>query len=104
MWQPRHKNMDIPAHNQSRITKEVSNIILSRSLIRSIVATIACECFFPRWRPIWPTKHKTMYVLDHIFGATLAAILDIRIPTLLPLREIDSLTLNVLNLAFHLLS
>ena len=64
-----------------------------------------CECYFPRWRSIWPPKHKIVYISAHILllAAIMDVVLDSNVPMLLPLREIELLTLTVSNLTLHLL-
>ena len=49
---PKQKTKYILAHRKATITNEVSNFIFSRSRNRFRIATIVCECYFPRWRPI----------------------------------------------------
>ena len=50
-------------------------------------------------------KHRNLYISAHILllAAIMDAILDSNAPILLPLREIDTLILNVLNLTLLLL-
>ena len=50
-------------------------------------------------------EHRNLYISAHILllAAILDAILDSNVPILLPLREIDSLILELLNLILHLL-
>jgi len=48
-------------------------------------------------------KHKNLFISAHILllAAIMDSILDDNVPILLPLRYIDILTLNVLNLTLH---
>ena len=50
-------------------------------------------------------KHKNLFISAHILllAAIMDSILDDNVPILLPLRYIDMLTLNVLNLTLHFL-
>ena len=94
---PKQETKYILAHRKATITNEVSNFIFSRSRNRFRIATIVCECYFPRRRPIFGQKHKNMYISAHIFVLALifAAILKRSTRTLLPIRETDSWTFNI---------
>src|SRR5688572_6037053 len=62
----KHK-MHISAPRQDTATNEVSNLIVSRPRIPFFAAPIVCECYFPRWRPIWPLKqmNANMATITH---------------------------------------
>ena len=50
----------------SNKTHEVSNLTLSRSRNRFIVVAIVSECYYPRWRPIWPPNKKNVYIRSEV--------------------------------------
>ena len=66
IWPPKHKNVHISGNRLATITNEVSNLTLSRSMNRFIVVAILLECYYPRWRPIWPPKYKVCIFLKTI--------------------------------------
>ena len=82
----------------------MSNVIYSGSRNRKIAVTIVWKCYFPRWRPIWPSTLSYGLRYSHFCAlvAILAAILESNIPTLLRLRYFDSLTPKILNSTLHL--
>ena len=56
------QNRYISAYRWATIKNEVTILIFSKSKNRFLAVAIVWECYFPRWRPIWPPKHKNRYI------------------------------------------